>query len=121
MPERVIDDLELIEVEAVQREQAAAPFGSAEMMIELLLEHRPVRKSRQRVIEGELHDPLLALGDPADHHVETFGQPRQLVLSADMDLDVLTRGEPASSFVELARNSRLVLDMRWVAGDGMQP
>ena len=89
MAERVVDDLELVEVEAMQREQAAAAFGSAEQMFELLLEHRAVRQPGQHVVERELCDALLALDDLADHFIEAVSEPCELVFAAHAHLHVL--------------------------------
>ena len=100
MAERVVDHLELVEVEAMQREQAAVALGRAEQMLELLLEHGAVGQPGQHVVEGELGDALLALGDLADHFVEAVGEPRKLVLAAHPDLDMLARGEAPGGFVE---------------------
>ena len=72
-------DLELVEIEAVEREQAAIALRRAEQMVELLLEHGAVGQAGQHVVEGELGDALLALGDLADHFVEAGREPRQLV------------------------------------------
>ena len=69
-------------------------------MFELLLEHGPVRKSRQRIVERELGDALFALGDLAGHFVEAVGEPRKLVLAAHANLDVLSRGEPPRGLIE---------------------
>ena len=95
--ERVVDDLELVEIEAVQREQAAVAIGGRETMVELLLEHGPVGQAGQHVVEGELCDALLALGDLAGHLVEAAGEPRQFVLAANSDLDVLAGREPSAA------------------------
>src|SRR5205823_2887738 len=46
---RVVDDLELVEIQAMQREQLTVTFLRAEELLERLLEHRPVRKTRQRI------------------------------------------------------------------------
>jgi len=100
MAERIVDDLELIEVEAMQREQRAVARRGAEVMLQLLLEHRAVGQARQLVVERELRDPLLALGDLADHLVEAVGKPREFVLAANANLDVLTRCQPPRSLVE---------------------
>ena len=64
-------------------------------MLELLLEHAAVGQPGQDVVEGELGDALLALGDLADHLVEAGREPRQLVAAANPHLDMLARGEPA--------------------------
>ena len=93
-------DLELVEIEAMQREQRRRCRASAEQMIELLLEHGAVGQAGEDVVEGELGDALLALGDLADHVVEAVREPRELVAAAHADLDMLARREPAGGFVE---------------------
>ncbi len=96
MAERVVDHLELVEVEAVERERSA----DAERVVELLLEHRPVGQPSEDVVERELGNSLFAFGDLADHLVEAGGEPRQLVASANPDLDVLARSQAPGSLVE---------------------
>ena len=103
MAERVVDRLELVEIEAMEREQAAVAFRRAEQMLQLLLEHRPVGQPGQRVVEGELGDALLALGDLADHLVEAVREPRELVLAAHAHLDMLSRGQPPGRLVETGK------------------
>ena len=69
MPERVVDHLELVEVDVEQRDRAAAPRGLLDGALEVLLEHRAIGQPGQRVVVGEVGDPLLrglALGDVAD-------------------------------------------------------
>ena len=82
------------------------PVGGAEVMLELLLEHGAVGQAGQHVVEGELGDALLALGDLAGHFVEAVGEPRQLVLAAHPDLDMLARGEAPGGFVEAGERLR---------------
>ena len=98
--ECVVDDLELVEIEAMQSEQRAASGRGAEMMLELLLEHGAIGQAGQDVIEGQLSDALLALDDLADHFVEAVGEAREFVFAADADLDMLARRETAGGFVE---------------------
>ena len=84
----------------MQREQAAIAFRRAEQMLELLLEHGAVGQTGQDVVEGELGDALLALGDLADHVVEARREPRQLIVAAHPHLDMLAGRQPAGGFVE---------------------
>ena len=66
--ERVVDRLEIVEVDAEQGEAAAAaPLGLPELEIEMLAEEGAVGQAGQTVVEGELGDPLLALGDAGGH------------------------------------------------------
>ena len=98
--ERVVDDLELVEIEAVERKQAAVALGRAKQMVELLLEHGAVGETGEYVVECELGDALLALGDLADHFVEAGCEPGKLVLPANADLDMLARSKPPGGVVE---------------------
>ena len=98
--EGIVDRLELVEVEAVERELAGIAARRAQHVFELLLEHAAVGQAGQHVVEGELGDALLALGDLADHFVEARRQPRQLVGAADLDLNRLARGQPPGRLVE---------------------
>ena len=104
--ERVVDHLELVEVEAMQREQTAVSFSGAKQMFELLLKHGAVRQSGEHVIERQLRDPLLALDDLAGHFVEARRQPRQLVVAAHPHLNMLARGQPAGGLVEASERLR---------------
>ena len=100
MTERVVDDLELVEIEAMERKQAAVALRRAEQMVELLLEHGAVGKPGEHVVERELGDPLLALGDLADHLVEAGREAGKLVFAANADLDMLARSKPPGGLVE---------------------
>ena len=100
MAERVIDHLELVKVETVKREKPVASLETPETMLELLLEHGPVGKSGERVVECELRDAFLAFGNLAHHRVEASGEARKLVLAANPDLHVLACGEPSGGIVE---------------------
>ena len=85
----------------MQREHAAAAVASVpEQMFELLLEHAAVGQAGQDVVEGELGDALLALGDLADHLVEAPASRADLVAAAHPDLDVLARRQAPRRLVE---------------------
>jgi len=65
VPQRVVDQLEVVEVEVEQRELAALAAGLGEVAAELLLEHRSVGQAGQRVVvsqEGDLSLGLAPLG-----------------------------------------------------------
>ncbi len=70
--ERVVDRLEAVEVDEVQRERAVAPTPPRQRLAQPLSQQRPVRQVGQRVVVREMAEPLLcrlALGD-----VERGGQ-----------------------------------------------
>ena len=98
--EGIVDPLEVVEVEAVQREQAVLAFRGAEQLLQLLVEHRSVRQAGKDVVEGELSDPLLALDDLTNHLIEARREARKLVAAANTDLDTLAAGKPPRGFVE---------------------
>ena len=58
---------------------AAAPLGLLELEVEMLAEEGAVGQAGQAVVEGELGDPPLALGDAGRHPVEALRQPADLV------------------------------------------
>ncbi len=60
MAERVVDFLEMIEIEAKHRELVAA-LGKAQGLLELLPEQRPVRQIGQRVVARHMRNLLLSL------------------------------------------------------------
>ena len=82
--ERIVDRLELVEIEAVQREQRLAVLERPVEMVELLLEHGPVRQAGQHVVERQMRDPPLALLDLVGHFVEARRQPGELVVAAHL-------------------------------------
>ena len=64
--ERVVDELEVVEVEVEERERAVGAAGAAEVAADLLLQERPVREAGEAVVVGEERDlglGALALGD----------------------------------------------------------
>ena len=68
VPERVVDALELVDVDIEQRELLARA-GSLQLAFDLLAEQHPVRQVGQRVVMREMRDPLVgapALGDVVD-------------------------------------------------------
>ena len=71
MAERVVDALNWSRSRQWSANRLPLPLRRANSMVELLLEHRPVRQAGQHVIERELGDALLALRDLAGHFVET--------------------------------------------------
>ena len=68
MPERVVDALELVDVDIEQRE-LLAPAGSLQLAFDLFAEQHPVRQVGQRVVMREVRDLLVgapALGNVVD-------------------------------------------------------
>ncbi len=73
MPERVVDALEVVEVEA-QHRQALAPLHALELVVQPLAQHQAIGQVGQRVVARHVHDALLSAlpvgdvlvgGDPA--------------------------------------------------------
>ncbi len=83
MAERIVDGLEAVEVDQLQRDVALAATHGAKQAAELFVELNPVREPREVVIAREIGDALLgafALGDILkDHHRAAVGHhaPRQ--------------------------------------------
>src|SRR2546429_5515658 len=65
MPKRIVDRLEVIEIEIKNRELGAA-MNPAQLLVQPLAEHHAIWQVGQRIIMREMRDPLLralALGD----------------------------------------------------------
>ena len=72
VPERVVDDLEVVQVEEDERPGRPAA-GSRDDALEALLDRAAVPQVRERVVQGEVADPLLGLpplGDVLLHRDE---------------------------------------------------
>ena len=97
--------LEIVEVDAEQGDMAAAPLGQPQLVVEMLVEIGAVGQAGQQIVEGEMRDPLLALGDVGRHAVEARGEPAELVLAADRHARELAVGElpAAASSSEIGR------------------
>src|SRR5260221_301369 len=68
MPERVIDALELVDID-IEQSELLAPAGSLERALDLLAEQHPVRQVGQRVVLRKMRDFLVgapAVGDVLD-------------------------------------------------------
>ena len=59
MAERVVDELEAVEVEVEQRDGLALAARAGERELEVLLQQRAVRQPGERVVVGEVGDLLL--------------------------------------------------------------
>src|ERR1019366_4701520 len=57
MTERIVDALELVDVE-IKQCKLIAPINSLELLLDLLTEHYPIRQVGQRVVMREVRDPL---------------------------------------------------------------
>ena len=66
----------------------------------MLAEEGAVGQAGQAVVEGELGDPPLALGDAGGHAVEALRQPADLVPGLDLDLDRLALLHPLRGLIE---------------------
>src|SRR6187455_3802066 len=89
MAEHVVDRLEIVEIDGEEDERAVASLCLAQFVVEMLAEKGAVRQAGQAVVEGELGDPPLALGDTRGHAVEAAGKPADLVPGLDTDFDHL--------------------------------
>jgi len=69
MPERIVDALELVDVDVEDRKLRAFAF---EQRLSMPLEQRPVRQIGQRVVMGEMFDPGLD-AQPLGHVLERRG------------------------------------------------
>ena len=70
MPEQVVDLLEAVEIDAENREAAAAFPGRVEHLRKMAIQRGAVRQIRQRIMPGQMQDPLfraLAIGHVERH------------------------------------------------------
>jgi hypothetical protein len=84
--ERVVDVLEVVEVDEEHRDLALGALRVGDGMREAVLQQRAVRQPREVVVVGQVLDPLLdhlAVGDVArvEHHAADVRVGRQLVPS----------------------------------------
>ncbi len=63
MAERVVDVLEMIEVDVEHRHRRAAALDVGDHRLQPLAEEIPVRQAAQRVVQREIAQPVLARGD----------------------------------------------------------
>ena len=68
--EGVVHDLEVVEVEEQDGEDASRAASSARLSLDLLGEHRPVREPRQRVVVGLVAELLLEPGQLGERLLE---------------------------------------------------
>ena len=71
VPERVVDGLEVVEVDEQHREKLAVAMGSGDRVRHSVFEQRPVREMRQGIVErlvSQLGFEMPALAEAADHH-----------------------------------------------------
>ena len=62
MAERVVDDLEAVEIDEQQRKLPLMAARRLDRVPQHLVEHFPVGKLGQAVMRGEIFDPLVGLG-----------------------------------------------------------
>ena len=63
MAERVVDVLEMVEVDVEHRRRRAAALDLGDHRLQPLAEEIPVRQAAQRVVQREIAQPVLARGD----------------------------------------------------------
>jgi hypothetical protein len=78
--ERVVDGLEAIHVEKQHADLVAVAPRGAHRLLELVDEHRAVRKRGEAVLVGEAQDLALAAHDAVEHVVEAHRELADLVL-----------------------------------------
>ena len=100
MAKRVVDCLEPVEVKAEQGEHVLAAWLDAQLMIDMLVEHRAVGEARQDVVERQMGNPPFALLDLMGHVVEAGREARQFVVPCDHDLGIAAVGQPSGRGVE---------------------
>ena len=98
---RIVDDLEIVKVD-IDDHQPRFVAAPRERLVELLDEQFAVGQVGQPVVERDMGDLALALGDRGDHHVETGTEAADLVVRGDFDRGVLTFAQPPRRFVERA-------------------
>ena len=57
----VIDELEVVEIEEEHGDTAPGPLGSCDRNLQMLAEHRPVGKTGQRIVVGQVCETILGL------------------------------------------------------------
>ena len=85
VPQRVVHELEVVEIQEQDADAEVGPTGAGERALEHLLEQRAVRQARQLVVvrqERDLLLRLLALRDVEDHSLD---QPRFAVAVVDRE------------------------------------
>ena len=83
VPQRVVHELEVVEVDEDHADPEVVPSGSRDRVLEHLLEQHPVRQARELVVIGEERDLFLgrlARRDVEDHALD---QPRLTLLVLD--------------------------------------
>ena len=95
MPHRVVDLLEAVQIEDQQRARRLGAVGDAQRLGETIVQQQPVRQIGQRIVIGQVRDPLL---DPAplaprgrfgDLALDRRGEPLDLAFE-----DVVARADP---------------------------
>src|ERR1700719_189124 len=74
MTKRIVDALEMIEIEIKNGDARAVTVRTGNFMLHCLSEYAPVRKSRQNIVTGQPGDLELAGGDFGRHSVEGRGE-----------------------------------------------
>ena len=61
MAERIVDDLEAVEIDEQDRKPQLVAMGGIDRMAQQAVEHLPVRQAGQAVMRGEIFDALVRL------------------------------------------------------------
>ena len=79
MPERVVDDLEAVEVEKHDRHKALDALGVDHRLLQAFEQQHAVRQAREHVVVGEEAQPLLGLAPLGDVLDDGHEHRRRLV------------------------------------------
>ena len=99
MAHRVVDDLEIVEID-IGDEHAIVVFAQGQRLVQLLDEELAIGQPGQPVMQADMDDLALALGDRLDHSVEIGRQSPDLVLAFDGERRVFAASEFSHRDVE---------------------
>ena len=83
VPEAVVHELEVVEVDEEHGGARAGPAGPGQDELQVLVEHRPVREAGQRIVVGQVGEPILGALALGDVEQEPLPEERRAVGSAD--------------------------------------
>ena len=109
VPERVVDRLEVVEVDEQRRDRCLAAARAREHLLDAVEDQRPVREPGQRIVGRQERELLLAprelfVGPPA-LDLEALAHPHEAELEAQLQ-DVQRLGERLGARRRAARRSR---------------
>ena len=105
MAHRVVDDLEIVEVDIGDQDLIVVP-PQRQRLVQLLDEQLAVGQPRQPVMQADMDDLALALGDRLDHAVEIGREAADLVLALDRERRILPAREFTHCDIEAVERPR---------------